>query len=255
MCVCFVSFGQNPKYPLIIAHNRDEYYARPTAAAAFWDSDPEIFGGRDLLAGGTWLGLNTRGSIALITNYRDPKAKRESARSRGHIVNALLESKLPMTIELQAILEKSEEYNEFSTLAYGEGKLWYASSPRRKLEELNPGSYALSNHELNTPWPKVQKISEQGKLIAQQEENLIEGFLALMADTTAAPDEELPSTGVGLDLERLLSPIFIKTETYGTRCSTVILVENSGKITFFERSFSPTHTPSDVVEKFDLYPS
>jgi uncharacterized protein with NRDE domain len=239
MCLIFVAYENHPRYPLVVAANRDEFYRRPTAPAGFWPEHPALLAGRDLEGGGTWLGISRSGRFAAVTNYREPGKARVDAPSRGHLVSAfLLREDTPMQY-LKRVSAHGADYNGFNLLAGDRsGFCWYsnrADGPR----ELSPGVYALSNHLLDTSWPKVARGRAGFQSILAGETLDEDGLLELLADRTTALEEDLPDTGVGPDLERVLSPIFISSERYGTRSSTVLCLDDEGRASFVERSYGP----------------
>lgn len=239
MCLIVFAHDCHPNYRLVLAANRDEYYDRPTAPAAFWPEDEDVIAGRDLLLGGTWLGLNRTGRLAAVTNYRDPSRHLLKARSRGELVRDFLLGAISPEAYLGEINKKSRLYNGFSLLVGDGASLWYYSNVEKIPRRLQPGIHGLSNHLLDTPWPKVERAKES--LAAALAGDYIEParLFVLLADETSAPDDKLPQTGVGLTWERILSPVFIKSPTYGTRSSTVLLIDRANRVSFTERTFIP----------------
>jgi uncharacterized protein with NRDE domain len=240
MCIIFIAFEAREDYPLILAANRDEFYNRPTAGAGWWDDAPDVFAGRDLVGGGTWLGLTRSGRFAAVTNYRDP-AGRVGTISRGNLVADFLRSDAPAGEYMEVVRARAAEFSGFNLVA-GEineirRELFYYSNRGDEIRKLDGGIYGLSNHLLDTPWPKVGggKARFEGliKRTAFNKEDLFE----LLTDDALAPDEALPDTGVGLEIERALSAIFIKTPVYGTRCSTVLMLDGASKWELDERVF------------------
>lgn len=252
MCLIFVALRVHPSYPLVIAANRDEYYDRRTAPAAFWPEAPDLLAGRDLRAGGTWIGVTRTGRIAALTNYRDPESNRPDAPSRGAIVTSFLLSREEPLRWLQRFLPDVHRYNGFSFLAGQNDDLYYFCSRGEEIVKLTPGIHGLSNHFLNTPWPKVQKGKSELIRILSHDTLQAEDLFRLLSDRTIPPDESLPDTGVGLEWERILSPLFISSPTYGTRSSTVIMRDRSGNVTFVERSFDRGSEPVTVSHQFAL---
>jgi len=240
MCLIAIAFRAHPRYPLIVAANRDEFYHRPSAPIGFWKDHPDVLAGRDLQANGTWLGISRTGRISAVTNYRDPAAIRPDALSRGRLVSDFLTSDLPPETYLTAIQNQKDQYTGFNLVVGDVTKLWWYSNKKNVVVELDPGIHAISNRLLDTPWPKTEKIRAGMETICRTKKPVDpETVFALLSDTTRAPDSELPDTGVGLDWERMLSPIFVVSDVYGTRSSAVILVENSGRVLFSERTFLP----------------
>lgn len=252
MCLLVFSYRQHPVYNFIFASNRDEFYGRPTRAASFWEEYPSILAGKDMKAGGTWMGITKGGDFSALTNYRDPSIQKENPPSRGHLVlNFLTNSNSPEEY-LHHIDQKSEKYNGFNLLAGNLNQLMYYSNREKQLHNLSPGLYGLSNKLLDTPWPKVQKAKAELQSIVQSEEIPVEALFDLLQYDLPAPDEQLPDTGIPKDLERAVSPIFIKTDTYGTRNSTVVLVDKSGKVTFEERRFKNGSQEVEEVNRYEF---
>jgi uncharacterized protein with NRDE domain len=239
MCLILFAYKAHPQYRLILAANRDEFYDRPTQHAGWWDSNPDLLAGRDLKAGGSWLGITRNGYFAALTNYRDPGQMRTDASSRGELVSAYLQNGGDPQAYMEDLKDRGHRYNGFNLLVSDQNSLWYYSNMGAGPTELEPGVYGLSNHLLDTPWPKVQKgVAGLNYLINDHALNL-DSVFTLLADPARATDDHLPQTGVGLELERLLSPVFIQSPRYGTRASTVLLVDETGQVTFEERSFIP----------------
>ena len=234
MCLILVAWQQHPEYPLIVAANRDEFFARPTAVAAQWPDLPHVYGGRDLEAGGTWLGISDSGRFAAVTNVREP-GQPPGERSRGHLTRDFLAG--DMTAADYANRLQGERYAGFNLLAGDGTTLSYASNRGATARVLAPGVYGVSNHLLDTPWPKLTASKQRfaAALAALPDES---GFFALLADTEIVPDEHLPATGVPLPWERLLSAVFVRSPQYGTRASTLLLLPARGAATLIERSFS-----------------
>ncbi|MGC1954933.1 MAG: NRDE family protein [Gammaproteobacteria bacterium] len=237
MCLIFVAYRQRADYPLIIAANRDEFYRRPSAAAHHWNEAPTVLAGRDLKARGTWLGITRAGRFAAITNFRDPRRNRDSAPSRGQLVRDYLCGDLSPQAYCQAISSSAAAYNGFNLLLGNRRELWYYASQGDRARALEAGLYGLSNCLLDTPWPKVVRGKELFRRLLTQERLSETALLHMLADRTCPPDELLPDTGVGLPWERTLAPIFIRSDHYGTRSSTVLLVTAEGRVQFSERNF------------------
>lgn len=243
MCLLFFSLNQHPTYKLILASNRDEFYGRNTAPANFWDNHPEIVGGCDLEAiqpdgtCGTWMGMSKTGKLALITNFRDPKNINPQAPSRGKLVSDFLVGNYEPEPYMRDVQSRASQYNGFNLVVGDTNQLYYLSNYQNEIKKLTSGFYGLSNHLLDTPWPKVAR----GKAAIESElarPNIrTEILFSILRDESRASDDQLPDTGIGLDRERALSSMFIKTNGYGTRCSTVILVSKQDEVTFEERTF------------------
>lgn len=240
MCLILLAWRAHPEYPLIFAGNRDEAYDRPSAAADFWRSDPDIFGGRDLEKGGTWLGLNRSGRVAAVTNFRDGSARKPAPLSRGYLTAGFLRAPEDPDRYLKHIARKTDQYGGFSLLVGDLERLSYLSNRGGGVEGLSTGVHGLSNHLLDTPWPKVKRGKQRlSALLKADEATLLEGLFEALSDRSPAPDAELPDSGVGLPRERELSPAFIAGERYGTRASTVLLINRANEVIFVERPFGP----------------
>jgi uncharacterized protein with NRDE domain len=255
MCLILFSYNNHPEYRLIVVANRDEFYSRPTAPAAYWKDDSNIVGGRDLEKMGTWMGITKKGRFAAITNYRDPSFEMKNAKSRGELVsNYLGGNDSPMEYLNKAKYE-SDLYNGFNLLVGDLSSLLYFSNRNNEIVEVSQGVHGLSNHILDTPWPKVKKGKNALKKNIENEKILNpNALLELLADSDQANESELPNTGVGLERERVLSPLFIKGLDYGTRSSTVLLIDHNNCVTFVERFFLKGQDEwQDVSYQFELH--
>lgn len=250
MCTLLFAWSAHPKYRLVMAGNRDEFYDRATAAAHWWLDAPELFGGRDLVAGGTWLGVTAGGRLAALTNYRDPKAIVEDAPSRGLLVSGFLKGDASPEEFVEALRRSGQTYSGYNLLFGEADRLYCYSNKSDQLIRLQPGIYGLSNNQLDTPWPKVVRGKAALARLLQSGDFGTEDLFAIISDTTKAPDQELPHTGITLEWERLLSSLFITSERYGTRSSTILLLDQDFQATFIERSFNGG-TPKDVTMSFD----
>jgi len=239
MCLILLAYDAHPRYRLILAANRDEFLSRPAAPATFWDDYPQILAGRDLKEGGAWLGVTRGGRIAAITNYRAPRTERQDAPSRGGLVSGFLAGSMPAEDYLAFLSREGARYNGFNLIFGDMNRLCWFSNRGEEPKALQRGIHGLSNHLLDTPWPKVRHGKEAvEQLIAPGKRIEPDALFAILADRTIAPDNLLPDTGVGIELERLLSPPFITAPTYGTRSSTVILIDREGETTFVEETFN-----------------
>jgi uncharacterized protein with NRDE domain len=236
MCVLFIAYNKHPRYPLIVLANRDEFYDRPTAAASRWADHPQVTAGRDLVGGGTWLGIADGGRFAAVTNYRDP-SRPAGPISRGRLVADFLTGKASPGEYIRGVVTDAENFSGFNLVVGTVDELHYysnaANDPPQKLEA---GIYGLSNHLLNTPWPKVSTGLAAFERLIAAEFSKSDAF-DLLADETLAADDALPDTGIGIDKERILSPIFIRTAIYGTRSSTIVLSNPEGQLDLDERGF------------------
>ncbi len=237
MCLLFFSYKTTPGYRLVVAANRDEFLARPTARLDFLDQEKTILAGRDLQGGGTWLGIAAGLRFAAITNYREPAANRSEAPSRGEILMDYLTGEMGAGEYMQTLAIKASVYNGFNLILGDARDLYYYSNKIQTPRLLVPGFYGLSNHLLDTPWPKVQR----GKALLRPhmtETDCVDSLALfdLLGDSHCPPDDLLPETGVGLVWERLLASIFIDGTSYGTRSSAVITVTDDGAIEFTEKT-------------------
>lgn len=238
MCLILLAYKVHPDYKLIVAANRDEFYKRSTAPAHFWEDDPDILAGRDLEKMGTWMGVTRSGRFAAVTNYRDPSEVKDGKRTRGEIPVGALKHKGNLADFLKKLAAKDELYTGYNLLAGDGDDLYYYSNISRRLQKLEPGIYGLSNALLDTGWPKVKKGKEKlRKIVAEKHNDFVDLLFSLLRDEERAPDHLLPKTGVPLEWERVLSPLFIKTDVYGTRSSTVLLMSEKS-IYMQERTFT-----------------
>ena len=253
MCLIAIAWQTHPRYALVVAANRDEWRARPAEPAHFWSDRPEILAGRDEQAGGTWLGIARNGRFAAVTNFRDPSDVRATARSRGELVTSFLSSRDEPRAFLEKIALVAREYNGFNLIAGDGSSLFYYGSTQRELSAIAPGVHALSNHTLDEPWPKVTRARAaldaalHASDAAADAESLGPPLFAMLSDRSAAPDAELPDTGVGLAWERRLSPPLIVGADYGTRVSTVLVVERDGHARLVERTLDEAGAVTGVA--------
>lgn len=250
MCLLLFSYNAHPRYRLILAANRDEFYDRPTEPVAFWEEAPEVLAGRDLQAGGTWLGITRTGRLGAITNFRDPARHRAEAPSRGLLVGRYLTGNSGPEEYVKALADLNHAYNGYNVLLGDSEKLVYYSNREGIGRTLSPGIYGLSNNFLDTPWPKVRKGKEAlAEIMKAGGEIDPNDLFAVLADRTVPDDSELPDTGVGREWERVLSPLFISSPGYGTRSSTVITVDRRGAVELRERVFN-SHPESYLERHF-----
>ena len=236
--MCLIVFAWRPGHglPLLLAANRDEFYARPSLPLGHWDDQPGVYAGRDLQAGGTWLGLGANGRFAALTNIRDPH-QAQGPRSRGELPAGYLASTLAPAEFLAQLTLQASEFSGFNLLLGDGQELWHYNPRSGAPRSLCAGVYGVSNADLDSPWPKLLRARHglQQALPAGDEETLF----ALLGDPQPAADRELPETGVGLEVERLLSSVFIASPAYGTRASTLVKVHQDGSRQICERRFGP----------------
>lgn len=247
--MCLIVFANNchPVYRLILGANRDEFRDRPADPAGFWSDAPHILAGRDKQAGGTWLGVTTDGKLAAITNYRDPRQQVINPPSRGKLVAGFLQDTLVTPAEFQGILNRDGQVYDGFNLLYGtSNELHYFTNRGGSSGPITPGIHGLSNHLLDTRWPKVAVAKSRLEALLQHTNVDPEQIFEALSDPTPFADGLLPDTGVGPERERLLSPIFIEDDAYGTRSTTVVLIDRSGQVTFIERIFDRSHMTSST---------
>lgn len=239
MCLVNLHFQEHPIYKLIVVANRDEFYARPTVAAGFWEDEPKILAGRDLVQKGTWLGVSREGRFAALTNYRDPKLPEIGRFSRGNIVRDFLACDEQPIDFIQSLAKSREQYGGYNVIIGDSNQLFHYNNILDEMKNIPSGTHSLSNHTLNTPWPKVVKGSMRLSEYVRTNSNAVkfDSLFNIVADRQTAEDDALPDTGVGLEMERLLSPLFIKSPNYGTRSSTVLLIDKENQVQFVERTF------------------
>jgi uncharacterized protein with NRDE domain len=247
MCLIALAWKAHPRYDLVVAANRDEWRERPTEAAAWWKDHPEILAGRDLRAGGTWMGVTKGGRFAAVTNFRDPSDKRSTALSRGTLVAEFLLSSDSAARFLANLASRSTLFNGFN-LVVGDGeRLMYFGSREPVPKAVAPGVHGLSNHLLDEPWPKV--VRARGAMEAALADPEPEPRLFdLLSDTRGAEDSELPDTGVGVAWERRLAPPLITGADYGSRASTVLTIATDGAVTLEERTRADDGGVRDVAQ-------
>ena len=237
MCLILLANDYHPHYKLVVAANRDEFYKRPTLPANFWPDYPSILAGKDLEQGGTWMGITTAGRFAALTNYRDALQEKPNAPSRGHLVRDYLRGDHSAVDFLHGLNEKSIEYNGFNLLAGTAEALYYYSNQERLIRRVEKGVHGLSNSLLDVGWPKVRKGVKALAGCLQEPNIRVERLFEILADQEIFNDSELPYTGISMEKERMLSPLYIMSPEYGTRSSTILLIDHYNQVQFWERSF------------------
>ncbi|MCR8922193.1 NRDE family protein [Dasania sp. GY-MA-18] len=253
MCLITFALQQHPDWPLIVLANRDEYYARATASAHFWQEQPQIFAGRDLQAGGTWLGINQQGQFAAVTNYRETlNPYTTAARSRGALSRDFLSGSASASEYLSQLAAQQQDYAGFNFICGNAQQLHYFSNRLASPQTLKPGIYGLSNGPLDSAWPKVisSKAALQQRLTSGAIDSAFDSasLIADMQDRHTAA-QHLPNTGLSREREQLLSSRFIVSEDYGTRCTSVVLFHRSGAIKFVEQNYTADGHASHKVEQ------
>ena len=238
MCVVALACNLHPRWRLVLAGNRDEFHARPTAALARWP-DSGVIAGRDLQSGGTWVGLDARGRVAVVTNVRDGFAKPHEGPSRGALPTAFLAGGADAATTTAELLANAGAYAPFNLILADADGCWHLGNHPRQREALAAGVHGISNGRLDAPWPKTRHLAAVVQAWADAGSDALQPLWDALADEHIAADAELPETGVGLELERRLSPAFIRGEAYGTRASTIIAVGYDGRGFIHERRFGP----------------
>ncbi|MFO7845579.1 MAG: NRDE family protein [Balneolaceae bacterium] len=239
MCLIVFSFRDLPSYPLILAGNRDEFYQRPTKQAHVWDTDPEFVAGKDLEAGGTWLGISQNGEFGAVTNYRNLYEPVKGDKSRGAIIPEFLTSDQSIRERIHSIEKQKNNFSGFNLIAGSAEKLFYVSNQSKSAKEISPGLHGISNAFLDTSWPKVELAKKEFKTSIQSGEIDREAVFELLQQSDPFPKEQLPDTGLSPEMERAVSPAFIKTADYGTRCSSLLTIDRNNRVQFIERTFNP----------------
>lgn len=236
--MCLIVFAWRPGHaqPLVLAANRDEFYDRPALPLGAWEDAPQVLAGRDLEAGGSWLGIGAGGRFAALTNIRDPR-QQPFGRSRGELVAEFLRSDLTAADYLNSLLPRAGNYAGFNLLLGDSEEFWFYNSRENRPRRLEAGIYGLSNATLDTPWPKLEKA--KAALSEVLNDPKPESLLAILGDPQRPPDASLPDTGIGLASEQLLSSVFIASRTYGTRACSALITQADGKRLLVERSFGP----------------
>ena len=239
MCLILVAWRSHPDFPLVVAANRDEFYARPSAPAGPWAEDPRVLGGRDLEAGGSWLGARRDGRFAAVTNVREPGVPK-GPRSRGLLVGDFLLGGQEPGEYAAAIQDR--DYSGYNLLVADDRALWYRSNREGGARELPPGIYGVSNHLLDTPWPKLVTAKARFHAALEQLPGA-DPLFGILGDTEIVPDQHLPHTGLPPDWERMLSAVFVRSATYGTRASTILTWDRNRTLSLQERRFGVQGVP------------
>ena len=248
MCLVVFALDAHPRHRLVLAGNRDEAFARPAAPLAEWTDAPDVVAGRDLEAGGTWLGVTRGGRWAVLTNVRDPRHPRPAMRSRGALAADFLTGRAGALDYADRVHGERELYDGFNLVVGDRQSTAVVSTRTDGVTELGRGVFGLSNDRLDTPWPKLVRARQ--RLRASLAEDPVDraSLFALLDDRQPAPDAELPDTGVGIELERALSPVRIVTDGYGTRVSTVVTLDRGGGGLVSERTWRPSGSAGPLAE-------
>jgi len=255
MCLILFALHQHDDYPLIVIANRDEYYARPTRAARWWPDRPGVFAGRDLEALGTWLGVSKNGRFAAVTNVREPGGMSPGDKSRGELPALYLGGNESPESYLQNLQTDAARYSGYNLLLGNSEELWFASNRDSAIRNITPGIYGISNGRFDEAWPKLSsgKLELERVLDSGIDEQSLMGILT---DISIAPENELPSTGVALDVERMLSSRFIRSSSYGTRACSVVTIDTNKRVSFTEQNYLDSEHMGELVrEIFTCSPS
>jgi uncharacterized protein with NRDE domain len=240
MCLVALAWKVHPRWRLLLAGNRDEFHARPTASLARWAASPQVLAGQDLQSGGTWAGTDAGGRMAVVTNVRDPAIQVPGAPSRGQLTAGFLQSPDSADHRATGLLVAAEVFAPFNVLLADETDCEYVSNyPTPRRITLAPGLHGLSNGDLDEPWPKTMALKQRLAAWVASDEDGVSPLWQALADESHPSDERLPDTGVGIELERMLSPAFIRGDRYGTRASTLIAIDHAGHGWISERRFGP----------------
>lgn len=241
MCLITFAYKVHPKYKLVLAANRDEFYGRASRDAQFWDDEgyPMLLAGKDIEAGGTWMGANKHGKWGALTNYRDPQLVKANPPSRGELVLDFLKNEKLPNQQLDQIKLSASNYNGFNLLLGDSKSLYHYSNVNDTTTKIESGIHGVSNALLDTSWPKLDQAKTDLEKIVNNESFMTEQLFDLLKNEQKPPIEQLPNTGIPEEWEKAVSSVFIKTENYGTRCSTLLLIDNDNKGTFIERRYDP----------------
>ncbi len=247
MCLTLFAYRAVPGYPLILVNNRDEFQNRPTHVASFWDHASHVLAGRDATLGGTWLGLTRDGRLANVTNHRDFRIPPvTNGPSRGALTADFLvseDTKLDPQAYLGNLHQEAQEYNGFNLIVGSLDALWFYSNREEKIRRVEPGFHGLSNALLDTPWPKLEDGKSSFQTIVAEDPEAVDALMQLMRKAEIYPDEGLPDTGRSLEFERLVSPIFIENEVYGTRMTTLLRIREDGQVEYIEQTYNAKAQP------------
>lgn len=240
MCLIAFAYHMHPEYNLVLIANRDEFYKRPTRAAQFWSNEgtPELLAGKDLQGGGTWMGITKSGKWGALTNYRDPSWKRENPPTRGNIVLDYLQNEHSPEIFVHHLRKTAQQFEGFNVLAGDSNSLFHYSNANDKITPVEPGIHGVSNAVLDTPWPKLEYAKNQLEQCVTQNNITPESLFQILKNEQHAADDDLPKTGIPYEWEKAISPVFIQTENYGTRSSSLLYVKRNGSVRFLERRYS-----------------
>jgi uncharacterized protein with NRDE domain len=251
MCLIVFAYESVPGYRLILAGNRDEYYDRPTRAASFWEQNPSVLAGKDLEAGGTWLGVHKKGRISFLTNYRKLNSHNPDAKSRGYLVKNYLTGN-DSAYSFLDNLNSPGQFNGFNLFTGDPESFYHYSNINQRIEKVEPGTHGISNALLDTPWPKVRYAKNKFQELLENEYLDEDLFFDLLTNKQTYSSDHLPETGLSPELEKAVSSIFIQTENYGTRSSTLLFIRDNGHMRFVERVYEPGSDKVDQENSYEL---
>lgn len=253
MCLILFAYRQHADYPLVLIANRDEYYARPTRDAHWWD-ETAVFAGRDLEAGGTWLGINRQGRFAAVTNVREPGGMTAGKKSRGALTQNFLAGEMAVEDYLHALRPDDRDYAGFNLLLGDSREFWFYSNRDHGIRCIEPGIYGISNGAFDEPWPKLRSGKDELTTMLAGD-IVVSELMEILTDHQIADDHELPQTGIALDIERMLSSRFIRSAEYGTRACTVLTIDRHNRVDFSEQNFRDAEHAGDLAqETFTIEP-
>lgn len=250
MCLTVFSYKTDDLYPFILATNRDEFYERPTRPAQFWENHPNLLAGKDLKAGGTWMGITKDRKFAALTNFRDLNTFKVNAPSRGHIVSDYLTGSLRPKEYFDRLKTNASSYNGFNLLFGYTDDLYYFNNQKVELQKVKPGYHTLSNAFLDSKWPKSQKALADLKKTIKNHPKEADRYFEFLQNKERFPDHMLPSTGLPLEKERMVSSIFIQSEDYGTRSSTLLFSDREKETIFIEKTYKPGSSVEEKTVQF-----
>lgn len=247
MCLILFAYRQHADYPFIVIANRDEYYARPTRDAHWWD-DADVFAGRDLEAGGTWLGTNRRGHFAAVTNVREAGSMKPGRKSRGDLTRGYLAGNLAPVDYLRQLTVHDQDYAGFNLLLGDLRGMWFYSNREQEISSIEPGLYGISNGSFDESWPKLSTGKAELEALLSGDIDSTQ-LMEILTDHRVAQDHELPNTGVPLDIERMLSSRFIRSPEYGTRACSVITIDRANRVSFWEQNYPDAEHSGTLVQE------
>jgi uncharacterized protein with NRDE domain len=250
MCLILFSYKNHSQYDLILASNRDEFRDRATAKLEFWEDYPDVLAGRDLINGGTWMGITRTGRFAALTNFRSLPMIKQDSPSRGNLVKNFLVGHMSASDYIHELQTVAESYSGFNLIAGTMNELIYFSNCRKEEQTISSGLFGLSNNFFDVPWPKVQRGKQMlSKCLDHDNEIDIKQIFTLLSDTFYPEIHQLPRTGISMEWEQMLSPIFIDNPFYGTRSQSILTIKQSGYVSFYERTIHRDNIRKGAIRK------